>query len=257
VAGTVRTPHPSGISNSRVDKAGGLLREWWTDFSIEMDSRYGDASEVLYDFRAGCTNPLKKVTVGLRQFAVREAVAVVTEGGRQVMPAVGQRLKRTPQILNKLARFPTMRLSQMDDVGGCRAVMTTQAEVDGILRRMRKNKWEIVRIDDYVAEPKATGYRAKHVIVRRDGCLIEVQLRTESQHEWAEAVDRTALRVDDKTASFHGLKDGHGPPELVEYFRLAADAMALEEQGEAVDDEFERRILELQQQVRPYLRRKE
>jgi len=203
--------------------------------------------------------PLKKVTVGVRQFVVRESKTLLVDAatGRDVV-AVGQRLKRAPQIVNKLARFPHMRLSQMDDVGGCRAILDDRDEIDAVIRRMRKNGWEIRRTDDYIADPKPTGYRAVHVIVRRDGRLVEIQLRTSGQHEWAEAVDRTALRVDGPLdVGPHGLKDGHGPPELLLYFEQAAYAIALEESGQAVDEAFDQRFSELREQVRPYFERKE
>jgi ppGpp synthetase/RelA/SpoT-type nucleotidyltranferase len=38
--------------------------------------------------------------------------------------------------------------------------------------------WTINRERDYIAEPKSSGYRALHLIVKRGGYPIEVQLRT-------------------------------------------------------------------------------
>lgn len=67
---------------------------------------------IVADYRSGFQDPLKKVTVGLRQFVERESNEVT----------VGQRLKRNPQILNKLGRFGSMRLTQMEDIAGCRAI---------------------------------------------------------------------------------------------------------------------------------------
>lgn len=37
---------------------------------------------------------------------------------------VGQRLKRNPQILNKLGRFESMRLTQMEDIAGADSIET-------------------------------------------------------------------------------------------------------------------------------------
>jgi len=202
----------------------------YTDEALE--SAIADA----FDYREAFSDPLKKVTVGLRQFVARETTEVI----------VAQRLKRMPQILSKLQRFPTMRLSQMEDIGGCRAVLSGGAsEVAGVVRRIRRN-WSVIDTLDYVREPKPTGYRALHVIVERDGRMIEIQLRSPKQHEWAEAVERAAGR------SGYALKDGDGPSELIEYFRQAAYALALEELGEAVDEGFDRRFENLRDQVRPY-----
>lgn len=186
------------------------------------DDDLADAVGVIVDYRSGFQDPLKKVTVGLRQFVGRESSEVT----------VGQRLKRNPQILNKLGRFSSMRLTQMEDIAGCRAILPGGApEVSGVLKRIRRN-WEVLRIEDYVSSPKSTGYRAIHVVVRRDGHPVEIQLRTPFQHEWAEAVERWAA------LTRFPLKDGEGPPDLLSYLELVAWGIAKEEQGERPDAAF-------------------
>jgi ppGpp synthetase/RelA/SpoT-type nucleotidyltranferase len=118
-----------------------------------------------------------------------------------------------------------------------------------VLRRIVRN-WDVTRIYDYIVEPKTTGYRGIHVVVRRDARLIEIQLRTPGQHEWALAVERTESRLE-----IPGLKDGLGPPDLVRYFNRAAYAIALEERGSAPDIAFDREFDVLRQQVRPFFTR--
>jgi len=195
------------------------------------------AIEVVSDYRASVSDPLKKVTVGVRQFVDRESTEVV----------VGQRLKRLPAIARKLNREPTMRLSQMEDVGGCRAILPgANTEVRGVLRRIRKN-WDVVGFDDYVSTPKSTGYRALHVVVLRDDHRIEVQLRTPGQHEWAEAVERASATTG------HALKYGEGPTDLLTYFELAAWAIDQQERDLGGADEGFMRVFEnLRERVRPY-----
>ncbi len=215
-------------SRTQVDRAGAFLRDWWrapadSEEEAEFDEdELGTAALVLSEYRADFQGPLKKVTVGLRQFVERESSEVV----------VGQRLKRTPQILHKLSRFGSMRLTQMEDIAGCRAILPGGAsEIAGVLRRIRRN-WDIVGIDDYTESPKPTGYRAVHVVVRRDGLPVEIQLRTPGQHEWAEAVERLAARTR------FPLKDGDGPPELLTYLELVAWAISADEAGQTPDDDF-------------------
>jgi putative GTP pyrophosphokinase len=196
----------------RPARGGRELRRW------ALSSAIG----VIADYRGGFQDPLKKVTVGLRQFVERESAEVT----------VAQRLKRTPQILNKLNRFSSMRLTQMDDIAGCRAILPGGAsEVAGVLRRIRRN-WDVVKIDDYVARPKGTGYRAVHVVVRRDALPVEIQLRTSPQHEWAETVERWAGR------SEFPLKDGEGPGELLMYLELVGWAISADERGNTPDSDF-------------------
>lgn len=186
------------------------------------EDELADAVGIIVEYRSGFQDPLKKVTVGLRQFVERESSEVT----------VGQRLKRNPQILNKLGRFSSMRLTQMEDIAGCRAILPGGAsEVSGVPKRIRRN-WEVLRIEDYAASPKTTGYRAIHVVVRRDGHPVEIQLRTPFQHEWAEAVERWAA------LTRFSLKDGEGPPDLLSYFELVAWGMSRYEQGESPDPAF-------------------
>jgi hypothetical protein len=54
--------------------------------------------------------PMAAVTMGIR--------SMVRTTRRQDDIRPGQRFKRFDRILNKLVRFPRMRLSQMEDIGG-------------------------------------------------------------------------------------------------------------------------------------------
>src|SRR5262245_33479066 len=117
-------------SRSQIDKAGRLLRDWWrTPADSEEEKQFdedqiGDEALLVAEYRSGFQAQLKNVTVGLRQFVARESSEVI----------VGQRLKRSPQILNKLDRLGSMRLTQMEDIAGCRAILPGGAgEIAGVL----------------------------------------------------------------------------------------------------------------------------
>lgn len=216
------------VSRTQIDKAGRLLRDWWrTPPDSEEEGRFDedalvDATGIVAGYRSGFQAPLKKVTVGLRQFVAREASEIV----------VGQRLKRSPQILSKLDRLGSMRLTQMEDIAGCRAILPGgESEVAGVVKRIRRN-WDVREVHDYVAAPKGTGYRALHVVVHRDDHPVEIQLRTPGQHEWAEAVERWASRTG------FLLKDGRGPSDLLSYFDLVAWGIAADERGERPNEDF-------------------
>jgi putative GTP pyrophosphokinase len=206
-----------------------------------------DTFGVLVPFRASFQQPLNKVVMGLRSF-VKSEMKVLPPDGK--LP-VGQRLKREPTIAGKLLRFPGMELARMQDIGGCRAIPTGGTpEVQGILRRIEKQWGPTIKGGkDYTRKPASTGYRAIHVVVRRDDRLIEIQLRTPGQQEWARAVERTELRTR------FALKDGQGPLELLRYFELAAEGIALQEAGKAADRIFIEEVGEIQEQVRPYFER--
>jgi len=94
-----------------------------------------------------------------------------------------------------------------------------------VARRLRKN-WTITRFSDYIAEPKADGYRALHLINRHRGRLIEVQIRTPLQDNWANIVEILSREA------VPGLKFGQGPPELRKLLLDTASVFAEAEAGD-------------------------
>lgn len=228
-------------SRRQIDLAGERLRDWWFDFELSHDLVITDpvlaaAGGLFVDFREGFQVPLSKTAMGLRSFLRSERAPVI----------VSQRLKRAPTILNKLGRYPAMKYSRMEDIGGCRAILPGRSEVEGVARRIRRN-WEVARLRNYVQDPKATGYRAVHVVVRRDGRLIEIQLRTPGQQSWAEEVDRIASRL-----GAH-VKDDGGPPTLARFMWLLAERRELREtSGSAETFVHEDEFRALWPQVREY-----
>jgi ppGpp synthetase/RelA/SpoT-type nucleotidyltranferase len=140
--------------------------------------------------------------------------------------AVGSRLKELPSILLKLHRMGSTRLTQVDDIGGCRVVLETGAALQSLLEHSCQAWGEEVRsVLDRVAAPNTTGYRAVHVIVRRDQCFIEVQLRTPGQQVWADHVEE----LDDRFGT--DLKHGEGPEVLKGYLLLLSDVLHANEYG--------------------------
>lgn len=223
-------------SKSQVNKAGKILRRLMQDqlASVEDVRR---SLDVLIRFRAAHQYPLTKATMGLRSM-------VKTEGCRI---NVSQRLKRLPTILDKLTREPTLQLGNMQDIGGCRAVLDTVDDVRRVQRRMHRNG-RVERLADYIKAPRESGYRGVHVITRYDGRAIEVQLRTLAQHEWAIAVENLGGRIE------HDLKSGNGPPAVIDLLRVVSEAMAMEEAGRTVDDDLHSEIKRLRRAAAPWLR---
>lgn len=213
-----------------------MLRKWWNNTNLELEAEYAEAAGLMVAFREGFQEPLRRVTMGVRSMVATENAPVI----------VSQRLKRAVTIVHKLSRLQSTRLSQMQDIGGCRAILPDREHVERVVRRMRRNSWEIKALDDYWLNPKPTGYRAVHVVVERMGRLVEVQLRTPLQQRWAEEVDRVGGRIG------RFLKDGQGPPELLRYFELVAEAAHLRESGEPADEWLMAEIEALEEAVASY-----
>jgi putative GTP pyrophosphokinase len=107
--------------------------------------------------------------------------------------------------------------------------MPSLEQVHAVSRRLQKS-WTIVRTRDYIADPKPSGYRALHHIVRRDGRLIEVQLRTTLQDAWANQVE------DDGHATGVGLKFGRGSDAANAYYALVSRTFASVEHHREIPD---------------------
>lgn len=201
-------------SRSAIDRSGQLLREWVEDPQLTIPENLDEALTSVYEYRRLFSYPLAKVSANLRFHVGQESAQI----------QVGQRLKRIPQIVNKLRRYPSTRLSQLEDIGGTRAVLADRAELAAVRGRIERN-WVVVRERDYIARPKATGYRAVHLVVNRDDRLIEVQLRTQRQQVWADAVELLSARYGAE------LKDGDGPEELRVWLLSMARSIEAHETG--------------------------
>jgi hypothetical protein len=214
----------SAHSKNRVKNAGEVLRRLESATPNEMLEAIG----VIDEWRADHAKPLRRVNAGLRHYVRKVGVE---------QPEVTQRLKRFATIADKLRRQPTMALSRMEDIGGARVTVPTQDQVDAIVRDLRgQPRWNIRRVREYVEGrdpgPKSDGYRAVHVIVVKDGCFIEVQLRTPRQDAWAQSVEQDTRRLGE------GLKFGAGPDDLREYYVLVSDLLAMRERHEEPDSVF-------------------
>jgi hypothetical protein len=232
------------LSKSRVNAAGERLVAYdWGDVDV---AKLLQEMIILVAWRAQHAYPIRLVIPSLRNWTANYSTAAIT-------PA--ERLKRVPQIVDKLRRHPGMKLSRMQDIGGARAILASAEEVERV-HRVIAERWKPVRTSDYRREPRDTGYRGLHLMVEKrraprsdEQRVLEIQLRTLTEHRWAETVMQTGNRLG------HDLRDGQGPAELVEYFRLASDVLYAEDYGEPLDADLRGRFRDVREQVRPYFER--
>ena len=122
------------------------------------------------------------------------------------LEASGRPAKSTPAIVDKLCRS-SMRLTQMQDIAGCRVVVPDIPAQDWVIARLDQ-MFDATVIDRRVKP--SNGYRAVHVVVREVGLPVEVQVRTDLQHVWAESSEKLA------DAFGSQLKYGGAPKEIRE-----------------------------------------
>ncbi|WP_116998432.1 RelA/SpoT domain-containing protein [Desertimonas flava] len=226
-------------SKGQVDRAGEIWRSYqFGDRQLDL-MQVSESFDIVEHYRRCHQYPLTKATMGMRSSVQAEGIPV----------RVSQRLKRLNTILDKLLREPSMKLSRMQDIGGCRAVVPTIRDLRALQRRL-EGRSGYVRSVDYVATPRSSGYRGVHVIVAYDGRTIEMQLRTVVMHEWAIAVERFGQRFGD-------LKSGAGPREVLDLLRVVSRANAIEESDEDVPDDILDEINALRSEVFGYIQRME
>lgn len=194
------------------------------------------AIQIIDWWRGEHAQPLSRVAANLRYYANEEGE-----------PIVAQRLKKLPTIVGKLFRTPGMKLARMEDIGGVRAVLPDQDAAYRVASRLRKN-WTITRFRDYVADPKADGYRALHLVNRNRGRLVEVQLRTPLQDGWANAVE-----VDSRLLGA-GLKFGSGPAQLLDFYAALGELCAQADQGGPIDRALFQRVKDLETEADTFRR---
>lgn len=177
-------------TNGQVDRAGRLLLQGRQraeqvgvlEATEELDGQsVADAIDALWWWRGRYARPLSNTAARLRYHVGREG------GEIRGRIEVAQRLKRLETMVDKLSREQG-RITQMHDIGGVRAVLPSLHHVYAVRRRLVKT-WTIIRERDYIAQPKGSGYRALHLIVRSSTRPIEVQLRTLAQDHWANEVE--------------------------------------------------------------------
>lgn len=154
------------MTKSQINKLGEKLRT-----ALEMDS---DTLSRLQQFRASYDEPMLRAQTLLKEMGL-EATS---------------RLKTTNTIIEKLRREKT-RLAEMQDIAGLRIVSEVDiTSQDEIVSRIVAS-FPVTKVIDRRRNP-THGYRAVHVIVTFDVHPIEIQVRTQMQDLWAQAMERLA-----------------------------------------------------------------
>ncbi len=198
------------------------------------------ALEIVGDWRAAHRYPLHAIMMTLRTRARHTDSSAI----------VVQRSKRIVSIIPKLER---MRLTQIQDIGGCRAILKDLSRLNKVHRSYMdraakpdpRRSYMEGEPDNYIDKPKADGYRSIHYVFRYrseleeykpfEGMKIEVQLRTRVQHSWA-----TALEIVDLFNPAQKLKTdidkNQADPQWKRFFKLMGTVIARREECADVPD---------------------
>ncbi len=198
-------------SGKQITRAGKEF-EHLQDF-IDNEDKFNEVMDALSYWRFCHETPLNKAWNVLKK--------TVTKHDKDALFA--KRLKRFVSIHEKLNRFPNMTLRNMQDIGGCRAIVENEKKLYKSVRDLKKLKefktqGGKYRAKNYIKRSKPDGYKGYHLIGRfceENGTPrnIEVQLRTSIQHYWATAVEIVDLFTG------QALKSNQGDPKWEAFFR--------------------------------------
>lgn len=183
---------------------------------------YENAVKIIDNWRAAHAFPLHVIYMHLRRMANENTI-------------VAERLKRLDSIISKLKRESTMSLWTIQDLGGCRVILSTIKDVYDFSEKYENSrKRHILKKQyDYIQNPKISGYRSLHIVYEyhsdsvdtyNKNMLIEIQFRTHLQHLWATAVETMGLFT--KSA----IKSGQGDDDIKRFFVLVSALFAKREE---------------------------
>jgi hypothetical protein len=212
---------------NQVDRAGFVLVDPGST-GEQLEAAY----PVLNNWRSSHAYPLLNFHVNLR----RKTSTIQDDA------LFSQRIKRLESIQLKLRRnqTATMQLSQMQDVGGCRAILSSIPNVERLIESYKRSKFhhQLKGHKDYIKCPKPDGYRGHHLIYQYKGLpnqntaydkmRIEIQIRTALQHAWATAVEAVGA------FTRQALKSSEGSDEWLRFFALMGSAIAFFEKSPPV-----------------------
>jgi len=181
------------LSNSRVTRIGELLKDGKEDAGILTE---------LEQYRSEFAP------------AYEHVASILTEN---MGLKVSGRFKSTISIVEKLKRG-SIRLPQIQDIAGCRVIAVSLTHQNQIVEQIQF--WfPGAKVHDKRSMP-AHGYRAIHVLVQHQDRTVEIQIRTQLQHFWANRSEKLADRYGQE------IKYGHGNEGVVQALTALSDDLA-------------------------------
>lgn len=208
---TGKTPSRKDDSGIRVTPTGVVRTAAWKIVPSADTLVKGSTQELLLDadalgryeeFTSDMHAILQKYEAAMREMVVRFEILdrdLQLRRNRNPIHHIESRIKSPLSIYDKLLRYgkePTISNLEeyLMDVAGVRVICSYVHDVKRLVGLLRhQDDLEIVRIKNYIENPKPNGYRSLHAIVRipvyfmdsKEMVPVEVQIRTIAMDYWA------------------------------------------------------------------------
>jgi putative GTP pyrophosphokinase len=166
---------------------------------------------------------LRELDAYRRSFNAPYQLVVETVRRTLNIDPTGRPAKSTTSIVDKLRR-ETIRLSQVQDIAGCRLVVADMREQDIAVAALVAALPGSSVVDR--RKKPSNGYRAVHVVPKVEFQPVEIQVRTSLQHLWAEFSEKLSDVLDS------GIKYGTGDEESVKILGEISQAVDIVESVE-------------------------
>ncbi|MFT4534654.1 MAG: hypothetical protein ACI9P5_002015 [Saprospiraceae bacterium] len=167
------------MTNKQIDNIGVRIR---TEYPKISDEGYFDLQTIRTSYQSSVSNTFNELC---------DIVKKVNS-----LSIISYRLKRLESIIVKLQRYPKMKLNRMWDIGGCRCIVKSTKHVYKLRDHIRQ-KFTVRKEYDYIEKPQEEGYQSLHMFLEsNNNKVIEVQIRTQQQHNWATLVEISDLLFD-------------------------------------------------------------
>jgi len=187
------------LSNTQIDKLGERLK------IVEHSE---DDLRMLEEYRSS--------------FAAAYQLALETIRGVGEFPT--GRVAKTTQSISAKLRRESLRLSQMQDIVGCRIIAPDIAVQNQLVVALKSN-FPLHTLFDR-REKSSYGYRAVHLVVQVLGFPVEIQVRTTLQQTWAELCEKAADLINPE------IKYGGGPATWKRILEISSNAISGHEKHE-------------------------
>lgn len=180
---------------------------------------------------------LQKYRAAMRQMEVRLEILdqdLKLRHSRSPVHHIESRLKTQVSIMEKLGRYgkPVSLESMVDnimDIAGLRVICSYIQDVYNLFECLQEqDDLKVVKVKDYIKNPKENGYRSLHLIVKipvyfleqKEEIPVEIQLRTIAMDFWA------SLEHDLKYKAVREIRGINTVDELKECSRVIEDVEA-------------------------------